>query len=158
MSTTSSSEIQQLQEFIKENFNNLDRKIDKVQIELKEDINQVKSELKEDINQVKSELKEDINQVKSELKEDINQVKFELKEDINQVKFELKEDIHNVEKQVIKIESDLEAMDKRLSNVETAIQKIPEITEKFGELKNWRQTAFIIIAAVAGWFARSNKF
>ncbi len=136
MSTTSSTEIQQLQEFIKENFNNLDRKID----------------------QVKSELKEDINQVKSELKEDINQVKSELKEDINQVKLELKEDIHNVEKQVIKIESDLEAMDKRLSNVETAIQKIPEITEKFGELKNWRQTAFIIIAAVVGWFARSNKF
>ena len=107
MSTTSSSEIQQLQEFIKENFNNLDRKIDKVQIELKEDI-----------NQVKSELKEDINQVKSELKEDINQVKFELKEDINQVKFELKEDIHNVEKQVIKIESDLEAMDKRLRDLD----------------------------------------
>ena len=113
MSTTSSTEIQQLKEFIKDNFNNLDQKIDKVQ---------------------------------AELKEDINQVKFELKEDINQV-----------EKRVIKVESNLEGMDKRLSNVESAIQKIPEISEKFGELRNWRQIAFIIIAAVVGWFARSGR-
>jgi hypothetical protein len=35
--------------------------------------------------------------------------------------------------------------------------KLPDISEKFGELKNWRQIAFIIIAAVAGWFARSGK-
>ena len=113
MSTTSSTEIQQLKEFIKDGFNNLDKKIDKVQ---------------------------------AELKEDLNQVKFELKEDINQV-----------EKRVIKIESNLEGMDKRLSNVESAIQKIPEISEKFGELRNWRQIAFIIIAAVVGWFARSGR-
>ncbi len=29
-----------------------------------------------------------------------------------------------------------------------ARQKIPEITEKFGELKNWRQIAFIVLVAV----------
>ena len=113
MSTTSSTEIQQLKEFIKDSFNNLDKKIDKVQ---------------------------------AELKEDLNQVKFELKEDINQV-----------EKRVIKVESNLQGMDKRLSNVEYAIQKIPEISEKFGKLRNWRQIAFIIIAAVVGWFARSGR-
>ena len=39
----------------------------------------------------------------------------------------------------------------------SAIQKIPDLSEKFGELKNWRQIAFIIIAAVVGWFARSGK-
>jgi hypothetical protein len=35
---------------------------------------------------------------------------------------------------------------------------LPEISEKFGELKNWRQIAFIIIAAIVGWVARSGKF
>ena len=44
-----------------------------------------------------------------------------------------------------------------MSNIESSVQKIPEITEKFGELKNWRQIAFIIIAALVGWFARSGK-
>jgi hypothetical protein len=41
------------------------------------------------------------------------------------------------------------------------VTKIPEITEKFGELKNWRQTAFVIIAGVVsaflGWLARGSK-
>lgn len=113
MSASSTTEIQQLKEFIQDNFNNLDKKIDTV---------------------------------KSELKEDINRVQLELKEDINRV-----------EKRVIKVESDIEGMDKRLSNVESAIQKIPEISKKFGELKNWRQIAFMILAAIVGWFARSGR-
>jgi hypothetical protein len=45
-----------------------------------------------------------------------------------------------------------------LINLRNAIEgKLPNISEKFGELKNWRQIAFIIIAAVVGWFARSGK-
>jgi hypothetical protein len=52
-------------------------------------------------------------------------------------------------------------LDKRLSNLEISAAKIPEITEKFGELKNWRQTAFVIIAGVVsallGWLARGGK-
>lgn len=106
MTTTSNTEIQQLKEFIKDGFNQLDRKIDVV-----------KSELKQEITEVKSELKQEIAEVRGDIK----------------------------------------AMDARLKNVETAIQKIPEISEKFGELKNWRQIALIIIAAVIGWFARSGR-
>lgn len=106
MTTTSNTEIQQLKEFIKDGFNQLDRKIDVV-----------KSELKQEITEVKSEIKQEIAEVRGDIK----------------------------------------AMDARLKNVETAIQKIPEISEKFGELKNWRQIALIIIAAVIGWFARSGR-
>ena len=47
MSTTSSTEIQQLKEFIKDNFNDLDRKIDKVQTELKEDINKLDGKIEQ---------------------------------------------------------------------------------------------------------------
>ena len=39
--------------------------------------------------------------------------------------------------------------------------KIPDLAEKVGELKNWRQTVFVIIAAVIsaflGWIARGAR-
>jgi hypothetical protein len=65
--------------------------------------------------------------------------------------------VNELDKRIIKLESNLQSMDKRMSNIESSVQKIPEITEFFGELKNWRQIAFIIIAAVVGWFARSGR-
>ena len=106
MATTSNTNIQELKEFIKDGFNQLDRKIDNKFNELDKKIDRVESELKQKISDVKGDVK---------------------------------------------------TTDARIKNVETAIQKIPEITEKFGELKNWRQIAFVIIAAVVGWFARSGK-
>ena len=96
------------------------------------------------------QLKEFIGDRFNQLDRKIDTVKSELKQEITEVKSELKQEI-------TEIRGDIKTIDARLKNVETAIQKIPDITEKFGELKNWRQIAFIIIAAVVGWFARSGK-
>ena len=128
MTATSNTDIQELKEFIKDGFNQLDRKIDSKFIDLDRKIDNVKSELKQEITEVKSELKQEITEVKSELKQEMSEIR-----------------------------GDIKTIDARQKNVETAIQKIPEITEKFGELKNWRQIAFIVIAAVAGWFAKSGN-
>ena len=117
MTTTSNTEIQQLKEFIKDGFNQLDRKVDSKFNELDKKIDHKFNELDRKIDNVESNLKQEISDVRGDLK----------------------------------------AIDARQKNVETSVQKIPEITEKFGELKNWRQIAFIIIAAVVGWFARSGR-
>ena len=141
MSATSSTEIQELKDFIKDGFNQLDRKIDDKFNELDRKIDNKFNELDRKIDNVKSELKQEITEVRGDIKG--------LKGEIN-------------------------TLDARLKNVETAVQKIPEITEKFGELKkrcdpasakdareraprHWRQIAFIIIAAVIGWFAKSGR-
>ena len=147
MTTTSNTEIQQLKEFIGDRLNLLDRKVDNQFNELDKKIDNKFNELDKKIDTVKSELKQEISDVRGDLK----------------------------------------AIDARQKNVEISVQKIPEITEKFGELKkrcdpashlrgiisakdvyprmgareraprHWRQIAFIIIAAVVGWFARSGK-
>ena len=117
MTTTSNIDIQELKEFIKDGFNQLDRKIEDKFNQLDRKIDTVKSELKQEITEVKSDLRQEMSDIRGDIK----------------------------------------TIEARQKNVETAIQKIPEITEKFGELKNWRQIAFIIIAAVVGWFARSGR-
>ena len=80
---------------------------------------------------------------------------------LDSTKAELKQDILRVEGEVKALQVEIRGVEKRLSNVEAATIKIPEITEKFGELKNWRQTAFVIIAGVVsaflGWIARSGS-
>ncbi|MGK7936510.1 MAG: hypothetical protein AB4206_12045, partial [Xenococcaceae cyanobacterium] len=105
MTTTSNTEIQQLKEFIKDGFNQIDRKVDSKFNELDKKIDNKFNELDKKIDNVESRLKQEISEVRGDLK----------------------------------------VIDARQKNVETSVQKIPEITEKFGELKNWRQIAFIII-------------
>ena len=66
----------------------------------------------------------------------------------------LTEKVNAIDKRLAIVESKVDSTEKRLNTVEG---KLPDISEKFGELKNWRQIAFIIIAAVVGWFARSGR-
>ena len=107
------------------------------------------------------ELKEFIQGGFNQLDKDINNKFNELDKKIDNKFNELDKKIDNkfneVEKGIVKLEAELGGLDKRVSSIETSVQKIPEITEKFGELKNWRQIAFVIIAAIFGWFARSGK-
>ncbi|MDJ0689318.1 MAG: hypothetical protein QNJ41_12485 [Xenococcaceae cyanobacterium MO_188.B32] len=151
MTTASNTDIQQIKEFIKDGFNEIDKKIDSKFNELDKKIDSKFNELDKKIDSKFNELDKKIDKVESALKQEISEVR-----------------------------GDLKAIDARQKNVEISVQKIPEITEKFGELKkrcdpasakdvyprmgareraprHWRQIAFIIIAAVVGWFARSGK-
>lgn len=101
------------------------------------------------------------DEIKAELKQEISDVKSELKQEISETKSELKQDISDVKGDIKALHVEVKGLEKRLSNVENSVIKIPEITEKFGELKNWRQTALIIVAGVVsaffGWIARGGR-
>lgn len=66
----------------------------------------------------------------------------------------VEDNVLSLDKRLIVVETNTKAMEKRMGTVEN---KLPDISEKFGELKNWRQISFLILAAIAGWFARSGK-
>ncbi|MEM7756551.1 MAG: hypothetical protein AAF298_00265 [Cyanobacteria bacterium P01_A01_bin.40] len=59
------------------------------------------------------------------------------------------------------IKTDVAVIKSRLDGQQKAIEKIPDLAEKVGELKNWRQIALIIITGTAstvfGWFLRSGR-
>lgn len=40
----------------------------------------------------------------------------------------------------------------KISAMESSVQKIPDLAEKMGELKNWKQIAVIFLTAIAGTF------
>ncbi|CCQ52686.1 hypothetical protein [Crocosphaera watsonii] len=74
-----------------------------------------------------------------------------------------------LEKGQADLKEQLTGIDKRLAIVETrledwkpSIDKIPDLAEKVGELKNWRQFLIITVTAVfsgfIGWFIRGVTF
>ncbi|MGK7874107.1 MAG: hypothetical protein AB4426_12575 [Xenococcaceae cyanobacterium] len=67
----------------------------------------------------------------------------ELKELINSRFDELKNEITDLKIGQAKIEASLETLTP-------LIQKIPDLAEKVGEVKNWRQIALVLIGGVIG--------
>ena len=78
-----------------------------------------------------------------------------LQKDVGNLKDELKEDIAT-------LRVDVGKMQVRMDEWSNSIQKIPDLAEKVGELKNWRQIAVIIITGtvgtILGWIVRSGKY
>jgi hypothetical protein len=60
------------------------------------------------------------------------------------------------------LRGDIKVMDNWLANLEFTAQKLPDLAEKVGELKNWKQIAIVVFtASVSGaiaWFLRNGKF
>jgi dsDNA-specific endonuclease/ATPase MutS2 len=139
MTSSTKSELKELKELILAQNGKLEAKLN----ELQKDIGNLRGEVKEDINNLRSEVKEDINNLRSEVKEDINNLKHELKEDIS------------------KLKADISKLEGTMIGWSNSIQKIPDLAEKVGELKNWRRIAFLIITGgfgtILGWFIRSGR-
>ena len=155
------AELLEIKNLIGDRFNQLDRKLDENKAELKQDIARVESKLEKQITQVESKLENQITQSESRLEKQITQVESKLEKQITQVESKLEKQVIKVEGDIQTLHAEIKGVDKRLSSIENSIAKIPEITEKFGELKNWRQTAFVIIAGVVsaflGWIARGGR-
>ena len=55
---------------------------------------------------------------------------------------------NDLEKNQIRLEGKIEAIDTRLDTQKPAIDKIPDLAEKVGELKNWKQIGLVVITAL----------
>ena len=98
--------------------------------------------------------KTELSELKEYIKSEFSQVSVRF-DKLEKGQEDIKGSLVEIDKRLVAVETKVDSTEKRLGTVEG---KLPDISEKFGELKNWRQIAFIIIAAVVGWFARSAKF
>jgi prefoldin subunit 5 len=75
---------------------------------------------------------------------------------------EIKERMTALEIGQTEIKGQIGIIDSRLKNLESSSQKIPDLAEKVGELKNWKQIALVVITAslggLIGWFVRGGSF
>jgi chromosome segregation ATPase len=92
--------------------------------------------------------------IETELKEILLEIKSDVKD--------LKKEVSDIKTDVVVLKTNQENIKEKLSTQQKAIDKIPDLAEKVGELKNWRQIAIIIITGTAstvfGWILKSGKF
>lgn len=89
----------------------------------------------------------------------------QLKEFLSDRFTELKLEMSDVKGEIKVINKEIEGVNKRLSSLEVSVQKIPELAEKVGEFKNWKQIGVLLLASIfsgtigsfIGWIARSGK-
>lgn len=66
----------------------------------------------------------------------------------------------NVDTKFAKLEGKIDNIDTRISSLESTAAKLPDLAEKVGELKNWKQIAIVGFTSVATgtitWFVRSG--
>jgi methyl-accepting chemotaxis protein len=128
-------------------------------------------ELKDSINDGFKEVNQQFTQINQNFTQ-INQNFIHINQQIENLRADnaqLSEKIQRVETSQIKVSEEMKCIELgqakiegRLEEWKRAIDKIPDLAEKMGELKNWRQIAFIVITAtfsgIIGWFIRSNNF
>lgn len=69
---------------------------------------------------------------------------------------EIKSDIKSLSEKVDGIDRRLISVEAKLTAWEPSMAKTADLAEKAGELKNWRTVAFLILGAIAVWFARNS--
>ena len=58
--------------------------------------------------------------------------------------------IESVKGDIKAVSEKVSGLDKRLSNIEISVQKIPDLSEKIGEFKWWKQTILILSSGSVG--------
>ncbi|HAC63506.1 MAG TPA: hypothetical protein DCF68_08175 [Cyanothece sp. UBA12306] len=85
------------------------------------------------------------------------------------VTYSIEEMFSRLEQKMDKLEGKLDKQTEDIATIKATlqtqqplIQKIPDLAEKVGELKNWRQIVIITVTAtvsgVIGWFIRGGTF
>lgn len=66
-----------------------------------------------------------------------------------------------LEERVKTIEESLLEIKGKMTIIEPSVLKLPDLAEKVGELKNWRQIALVVITgtfgSLFGWFLRGER-
>ena len=89
----------------------------------------------------------------------MNNPKIEV--DLAEILREIKGELKTTNDRLNSIDTRLVAIETRIDEQKSSISKIPDLAEKVGELKNWRQIAIIIITGTVGtlfgWFVKSGR-
>jgi hypothetical protein len=110
---------------------------------------------------MKSVTESDIKELKDLINQRFNDLKFSFNE-VDKRLTVIEKDVTDVKKDVTDLKIGQGEIKGKLAGVELNIQKVPDLAEKVGELKNWKQVGLIVITAflssilsgTIGWLIR----
>jgi DNA repair exonuclease SbcCD ATPase subunit len=150
MTTVTSNDIQELKDLLSA----MRQENREQMISLREDTREQMTSLREETREQMTSLREETREQMDTLKEDNRQQLETLREENNKQFINLHKEITEVKIITAKIEGTIQSQ-------AVLTQKIPDLIEKVGELKNWKQIAIVAITAFTSatitWFIRGGN-
>jgi molybdopterin converting factor small subunit len=130
--------------------------------ELKDLLSAMRQETREQISSLREETREQISSLREETREQIDALKEDNRKQIETLREENNRQFVNLQKEITEVKIITAKIEGTIQSQAVLTQKIPDLIEKVGELKNWKQIAIVAITAFTSatitWFIRGGNF
>jgi len=129
--------------------------------ELKDLLSAMREETREQISFLREETREQISSLREETREQIDALKEDNRKQLENLREENNKQFINLHKEITEVKIITAKIEGTIQSQAVLTQKIPDLIEKVGELKNWKQIAIVAITAFTSatitWFIRGGN-
>lgn len=130
--------------------------------ELKDLLSAMRQENREQMISLREETREQISSLREENREQLDTLKEDNRKQIETLREENNQQFANLQKEITEVKIVMAKIEGTIQSQAILTQKIPDLIEKVGELKNWKQIAIVAITAFTSatitWFIRGGNF
>ncbi|CCH97256.1 MAG: hypothetical protein PX481_27850 [Microcystis sp. M53603_WE2] len=129
--------------------------------ELKDLLSAMRQENREQMISLREETREQISSLREETREQIDTLKEDNRKQLETLREENNKQFVNLHKEITEVKIITAKIEGTIQSQAVLTQKIPDLIEKVGELKNWKQIAIVAITAFTSatitWFIRGGN-
>jgi DNA anti-recombination protein RmuC len=118
-------------------------------------------ELKDLLSAMRQENREQISSLREETRKQIDTLKEDNRKQLETLREENNKQFINLHKEITEVKIITAKIEGTIQSQAILTQKIPDLIEKVGELKNWKQIAIVAITAFTSatitWFIRGGN-
>ena len=118
-------------------------------------------ELKDLLSAMRQENREQMTSLREETREQIDTLKEDNRKQLETLREENNKQFVNLHKEITEVKIITAKIEGTIQSQAVLTQKIPDLIEKVGELKNWKQIAIVAITAFTSatitWFIRGGN-
>ncbi len=118
-------------------------------------------ELKDLLSAMRQENREQMISLREETREQIDTLKEDNRKQLETLREENNKQFINLHKEITEVKIITAKIEGTIQSQAVLTQKIPDLIEKVGELKNWKQIAIVAITAFTSatitWFIRGGN-
>ncbi|MCU7242593.1 MULTISPECIES: hypothetical protein [unclassified Microcystis] len=129
--------------------------------ELKDLLSAMRQENREQMISLREETREQMISLREETRKQIDTLKEDNRKQLETLREENNKQFINLHKEITEVKIITAKIEGTIQSQAVLTQKIPDLIEKVGELKNWKQIAIVAITAFTSatitWFIRGGN-
>ena len=129
--------------------------------ELKDLLSAMRQENREQMISLREETREQISSLREETREQIDTLKEDNRKQLETLREENNKQFINLHQEITEVKIITAKIEGTIQSQAVLTPKIPDLIEKVGELKNWKQIAIVAITAFTSttitWFIREGN-